>query len=187
MAYRRYISSVGWTGDHMPHGWEQPGRVRIRPAALCRMSPPLSFPPLSCQSSLYLAKKIYLEKKMCWHTVLKRKQTILVITHVNLGQLWHNLYIKLWSNKLFSIRPVHKNIMENYQSWIGFPRAWNSTLLKQSSWQRTEQKAVNIKEMLWVYFKKPGELVNIVKYSEMRSGLRLLDSFICVMCNNQCS
>lgn len=33
----------------------------------------------------------------------------------------------------------------------------------------------------------PGELVNIVKYSEMRSGLRLLDSFICVMCNNQCS
>lgn len=29
----------GWAGDHMPHDWERPARVRVQPAALCRMFP----------------------------------------------------------------------------------------------------------------------------------------------------
>lgn len=40
-------------GDHIPHGWEQPARVRVWPVALFHMSPPL----LSCQSSEHLSNK----------------------------------------------------------------------------------------------------------------------------------
>lgn len=29
----------GWAGDHMSHDWERPARVRVQPAALCRMFP----------------------------------------------------------------------------------------------------------------------------------------------------
>lgn len=53
----RRFSSVGWAGDHMPRGLKRPRRVWVRPVASCCMPSPLSYPPLSCQSSLCLSNK----------------------------------------------------------------------------------------------------------------------------------
>lgn len=51
------FGSVGWTINHVPHGWKQPARVRVWPVALCCMSSPLSSPPPSSLYSLYLSNK----------------------------------------------------------------------------------------------------------------------------------